>query len=58
MLLKIAKFFTQNFTDDHRFLCSREMGKLKRVKRYVCKNLLNLDSQDSVRFDIYQITYK
>ena len=43
MLLKIAKFFTQNFTDDHRFLFSREIGKLKRAKRYVCKNVLNLD---------------
>ena len=43
---------------DHIFLFSREMGTLERTRRYICKNLLNLDCQDSIRFDIYLVHYK
>ena len=32
-----------HFQYDHRFLFSREMGKVERAMRCVCKNLLNLD---------------
>ena len=32
-------------------------GTLERARRYVCKNLLNLDCLDSIRFDIFQVAY-
>ena len=40
---------------DHRLLFSREMGTLERERRYICKNLLNLDFQDSICFGIFQV---
>ena len=30
-------------------------GTLERARRYVWKNLSNLDCQDSIRFNIYQV---
>ena len=39
-----------HFQYDHRFLFSREMGNIK--------NLSNLYCQDSIRFSIYQVSYK
>ena len=33
-------------------------GILKSAARNVCKNLINLDCQDSIRFDIYQVVDK
>ena len=43
------------FQYDHRFLFSRETGTLEHVKRYVWKNSLNLDCQDSISFGIFQV---
>ena len=57
----MAKFFLQKFvifnmaTDS--FLVEK-WGTLELVRRYVCKNLLNLYCQDSIRFSIYQVSYK
>ena len=57
----MAKFFLQKFvifnmiTDS--FLVEK-WGTLERARRYVWKNLLNLDCQDSVRFNIYQVASK
>ena len=31
------------------------MGALKHARRYACKNVLNLDCQDSIHFGIYQV---
>ena len=31
-------------------------GTLECARRYVCKNLLNLDFQDSICFGIFQVT--
>ena len=44
-----------HFQYDHRFLFSRERGTLKRARRYVCKNLLNMDCQNSIRFGIFKL---
>ena len=46
----------RHFQDDPRFLFSRKTGNIRR--RYVCKYLLNLDCQDSIRFDIYQVAHE
>ena len=43
------------FQYNQRFLFSREMGN---IRKYVCKNLLNLDCWDSICFAIYEIAYK
>ena len=57
----MAKFFLQkvvifNMITDS-FLVEK-WGRLDRANRYVYKNLLNLDCQDSIRFDIYQVAHK
>ena len=60
----MPKFFLKTFVHfqyDHRFLFSKEMRNIrmcKDAKRYVCKNLLNLDCQERIRFGIYQVAYK
>ena len=57
----MAKFFLQKFvifnmiTDS--FL-AKQRGVLQRARGQVCENLLNSDSQDSVRFGIFQVAYK
>ena len=33
-------------------------GILERARRYVWKNVLNLDCQDSIRFNIYKVANK
>ena len=33
-------------------------GTLERARRYVCKNLLNLDCENSIRFGTYQVAFK
>ena len=54
----MAKYFHQKFgifnmiTDS--FLVE-EWATLERARRYVCKNLLNLDCQYSIRFDIFKL---
>ena len=45
------QYFTDSFSVERR-------GKLERGRRYVCKNLLSLDFQDSIRFGIFQAAYK
>ena len=50
-----------HFQYDHRYhftILVEKQGTLERARRYVCKNLLNLDYQDSIRYDISQVTYK
>ena len=49
------------FQYDNRYhftILVEKQGTLERARRYVCKNLLNLDYQDSIRYDISQVTYK
>ena len=40
------------------FFLAEKWRTIERARRYVCKNLLNLDSQDSIRFGICQVAYK
>ena len=47
-----------HFLYDKRLFLVEKWGTLERARRYVCKNLSNLDRQDSIRFDIYQVAYK
>ena len=60
-LWKMAKLFLQKFVIfnmiTNPFLVEK-WGTLERARRYVCKNLLNLDCQDSVCFNIYQVANK
>ena len=51
--LKVSHF--QHFTD---FFLVEKWGTLERARKYVFKNLLNLDCQGSIRFDIFQVAYK
>ena len=57
----MTNFFLQKFaifnmiTDS--FLVEKR-GILERARRYGCKNLLNLDCQDSIRFGICLVVYK
>ena len=57
----MTNFFLQKFaifnmiTDS---LLVEKRGILERARRYVCKNLLNLDCQDSTRFGICVVAYK
>ena len=47
-----------HFQYDHRYhftILVEKQGTLERARRYVCKNLLNLDCLDSIRFDIFQL---
>ena len=60
-VIKNGQIFPLNvihFPFDRRFLFSREMGTLEHARRYACKNLINLDCQGSIRFDIFQVAYK
>ena len=54
----MVKFSLQRFvifnTITDSFLVEK-WGTLERARRYVCKNLLNLDCLDSIRFDIFQL---
>ena len=57
----MAKLFLQKFVILNMITDSFLVDKwrtLEHVSRYVCKNLLNLDCQDSIRFCIYQVAYK
>ena len=53
--LFLQKLITFNIITDS-FLVEKFV-KLEHVRRYVCKNLLNLDYQDSIRFRIFQVSY-
>ena len=44
-----------HFQYDHRLLFSREMGNIRTCKEYVCKNLLNLDCQNSICFAFFKL---
>ena len=57
----MAKFFLQEFVIFNLIIDSflvEKWGTLERATRYVYKNLLNLDCQDSIRFGIYQVACK
>ena len=57
----MAKLFLQKFVISNIFTDYFLAGKwrtIEHARRYVYKNLLNLDSQDSIRFGIYQVAYK
>ena len=43
-----------HFQYDHWLLFSTEMENIN-ARRYVCKNLYNLDCQDSICRDIFQV---
>ena len=47
--------FFPSFQYAHRFLFSREIGKTERARRQVCKDLLNLDCQDSICFAFFKL---
>ena len=53
--LFLQKLITFNIITDS-FLVEKFV-KLEHVRRYVCKNLLNLDYLDSIRFRIFQVSY-
>ena len=38
-----------------KFFLVEKWGTLERAWRYACRNLLNLDCQDSIHFDIFQV---
>ena len=50
----LQKFDIFNMISDS-FLVEKR-GTLERARRHVCKDLLNLDCHDSIRFDIFQVT--
>ena len=57
----MAKLFLQKFVISNIFTDSflaEKWRAIERARRYVSKNLINLDSQDSIRFGIYQVAYK
>ena len=54
--LFLQKFVISNISTD--FFLAEKWRTIERARRYVCKNLLNLDSQDSIRFGICQVAYK
>ena len=57
----MAKFFLQKFVIFNMITDSvlvETRGTLERARRYICKNLLNFDCQDSILFGIFQVTYK
>ena len=54
---KMAKFFLQKFVISNMitdYFLVEIWGTLERARRYVCKNLLNLNCQDSIYFDIFK----
>ena len=57
----MVKFSLQRFvifnTITDSFLVEK-WGTLERARRYVCKNLLNLDCENSIRFGTYQVAFK
>ena len=53
--LFLQKLITSSIITDS-FLVEK-FGKFEHVRRYVCKNLLNLDYQESIRFGIFQVSY-
>ena len=58
---KMAKFFLQKFVIFNTIVDSfleEKQGTVELARRYVCKNLLNLDCQDSTRCGILQVAYK
>ena len=59
--MKTGQIFSSkvcHFQFDHRLFLVEKWGILERTRRYVRKNLLNLDCQDSIRFGIYQVSFK
>ena len=60
-LWKMVKIFKEMFVIfnmiTNSFLVEKR-GTLERAIKYVCKNLLYFDCQDSIRFGIYQVAYK
>ena len=59
--MKNDQFFPSkvcHFQYDHRFIFSRKWGTLERAKMYVCKSLLDLDCQGSIRLGIFYVAYK
>ena len=54
MSWKMTKFSVKSLSQYDSFLV-KKWGKLERARRYVYKNLLNLDCQDSIRFGIFQV---
>ena len=57
----MAKFFLEKFVIFNiitGFFLLEKRVTLERARRYVWKNLLNLDCQDSIRFGIFQVAYK
>ena len=58
-VIKNDKIFPSNvFSMITDFFLEDKWGILERVRRYVHKNLLNLDYQDSIPFSIFQVSYK
>ena len=58
---KIAKLFLQKFVIFNVIIDStlvERWGTLEHARRYVCKNILNLDCQVGIRFGIFQTAYK
>ena len=54
----MAKFFLQMFLIFNMIPDSflvEKWGALERVRRYIYKNLLNLNCQDSIHFGIFQV---
>ena len=54
----MAKFFLQMFVVSNMITDSflvEKWGALERARTYACRNLLNLDFQDSIRFVIFQV---
>ena len=55
----MTKFFLQKFVIFNMMTDSslvEKLGTLERARRYICKELLNLDCQDSIRFGVFQVT--
>ena len=44
-----------HFQCDRRFLFTDKWETLERASRYICKNLLNLDCQDTIHFGPFQV---
>ena len=54
----MVKFFLQKFVIFNMITDSFLVDKwetLEHASRYVCKNLLNLDCQDSIHFGLFQV---
>ena len=54
----MTKFFLQKFNMITDSFLVEKWEMLERARRYLWKNLLHLDCQDSIRFNIYQVANK